>query len=251
MSQEKTLRGSCSCGRNNYLILMPLDATDNVDVYFDDSSESRESSTITLSGPLFIFSTGRSLASPLTAWLKIPLGWYQSHTTSFFPDERHNDIRRIFTPPDAPNSKRVFCGFCGTHLSSWREQPVSEADYLHVTLGSLLGEDLGALEELGLLPDEVSSDIATSEAQSQVVQRDNGSLDRSSREGRIGGVPWFEEMIEGSRLGRTEKTRRGHAKNADGTTRIEWEVSEFTDEGSGTPRAKRKYDDDRDTPMRE
>lgn len=40
------LRGSCSCGRNQYLIRIPDDVTDHAEVYFDDSSDNRTSISI-------------------------------------------------------------------------------------------------------------------------------------------------------------------------------------------------------------
>lgn len=51
----------------------------------------------------------------------------------------------------------------------------------------------------------------------------------------VRGSPWFEEMIEGSRLGRLRR-RRGGQSSSDGSTRVDWEVTEFdsgeADEGS-------------------
>lgn len=42
MSRERPLRGSCNCGRNRYVVVVPEDATERAEVYFDESSESRE-----------------------------------------------------------------------------------------------------------------------------------------------------------------------------------------------------------------
>lgn len=56
------------------------------------------------------------------------------------------------------------------------------------------------------------------------------------------GIPWFQEMVEGSELGRI-KRRRGGETSADGSTRIEWEVVEIgrdDGEGDATSTAKRK-----------
>jgi hypothetical protein len=39
-------------------------------------------------------------------------------------------------------------------------------------------------------------------------------------------------MIEGSRLGRTGRTRRGAGMSADGSTTVEWEITEWVDDGS-------------------
>ena len=57
---------------------------------------------------------------------------------------------------------------------------------------------------------------------SSVMRRDEG------REAR--GMPWFEEMVEGSELGRI-KRRRGGETSPDGSTRIEWEVVEIGGDG--------------------
>jgi len=88
----------------------------------------------------------------------VPLTWYESSTFAFFGDETHATIRRCYTSPNDQSSKRYFCGFCGTPLSYWSEEPPSEADYISLTLGSLAGSDLQDLEELGLLPKEATED---------------------------------------------------------------------------------------------
>lgn len=193
----------------------------------DTVSQSRQTTT---ARHVLTISQGRSQAAPLTAWLRVPLSAFQSYTTSFFPDETHSDIRRTFTPEDEPYAKRNFCGYCGTHLTYWTEQPSSESDFLSVTVGSLRGEDLRNLEELGLL----SEDAPTSSISSQVPDSSsNGTINRTETQGTTDGLPWFEEMIEGSRLGRVSKIRRGVGRSADGSTTVEWEVTEWTDDGSG------------------
>ncbi|KAL2423526.1 hypothetical protein ABEF94_010677 [Exophiala dermatitidis] len=185
----------------------------------------------------------RSQATPLTAWLRVPLDWYFSSTQAFFPDETHSSIRRTFTPLHAPHTQRVFCGYCGTHLSYWTEQPRSEADYMNVTLGSLLSRDLHALQDLDLLPEELElEDVQPTSAQRSLVQApteqtivtqdENNGLTRTQRTGRSGGLAWFEELLEGSRLGRTQNIRRGVGVSPDGFTSVEWEISEYIDDGT-------------------
>ncbi|KAI9877482.1 MAG: hypothetical protein M1830_003779 [Pleopsidium flavum] len=219
MSRERPLRGACSCGRNQYLIVVPQDSTASARVLFDDSSEHR-----------------RHQASPLTAWLRVPLSWYHSTTYSLYPDETHAAIRRAFTPTHAPHTKRYFCGFCGTPLTYWSEQPREESEFLSVTLGSLLGEDLRELEELGLLQEDSLNGDGQRTASGSVVKRSEGS--------ESVGLPWFQELVEGSQLGRIGTSRRGGGVSADGRTRVEWEILEFgdgvhgSDGGIGT--AKRK-----------
>lgn len=183
----------------------------------------------------------------------MPIAWYQSHTRSYYPDETHSTIRRTFTPLHAPHCKRIFCGFCGTPLTYWTEEPVSESDYLQVTVGSLLGDDIRALEDLDLLPQDVEVDTLTqadapaNTDQDKVVTSTSNATTRTERSGTTGDLPWFEEMISGSALGRTQRTRRGMGMSADGTTRVEWEVTEIgagdDDSDSGTGRGKRKIGD--------
>ncbi|PWY90057.1 hypothetical protein BO70DRAFT_359046 [Aspergillus heteromorphus CBS 117.55] len=268
MTDIEPLRGSCQCGRNQYQIRLPDDVTDHAHVYFDASRDNR-----------------RFHASPLTAWLRVPLTWYQSHTQSYFPDETHNTIRRIFSPHHAPHTQRVFCGYCGTPLTYWRDEPREEAEYMSVSIGSLHGDDQRMLEDLDLLPPEspsVSSDeeaeeegegsddeededneegeeeddeekgfgrpkrarqvVVTPAAASQDVPPSNvviprgTELSRSYRHGTLGGIPWFEELIDGSRLGRLMKTRRGVGVSDDQSTSFEWEVTEWTSGESGARR---------------
>lgn len=210
---------------------------------------------------------GRSQATPLTAWLRVPLPWFSSSTQALFPDESHSSIRRTFTPLHAPHSQRIFCGYCGTHISYWTEHPPAEAEYLSITLGSLSNNDLHALQELDLLPDDVvNQDIqpntilpssspavqppVPSQPAEQMQQRGQTVM-HSHRTGRLGAISWFEELLEGSRLGRSHNTRRGHGLSADGSTKVEWEVSEYFDNGTEEPESsqatptgsKRKIDD--------
>ncbi|CAI7598981.1 unnamed protein product [Penicillium glandicola] len=225
------LRGSCSCGRNEYQINIPDDVTDHAEVYFDSSRDNR-----------------RFHGTPLSAWLRVPLGWYQSHTQSFFPDESHSSIRRTFSPRHAPQTQRVFCGYCGTPLTFWTEDPLEESNFMSVTIGSLLAEDQRALEDLRLLPEvdeeapragiSTSSDLAlASETPSSSVivpsANETPNISRSLQHGRTGGIPWFEEMVEGSRLGRLMRSRRGMGISDDQSTSIQWEFSEWHDDGTG------------------
>ncbi|OAX84730.1 hypothetical protein ACJ72_00896 [Emergomyces africanus] len=243
MDSDRTLRGSCSCGRIQYAIVIPRSSVTQAEVYFDTSSDRR-----------------RNQAAPLTAWLRVPLDWYQSSTISYFPDETHSAIRRTFIPPNAPHSQRHFCGFCGTPMSYWSEEPPEEAEFLSVTIGSLSSGDQGALEDLDLLPADVDTDVesgsAAATATTTATSAGTGSPAPPSwassvstqpaprsvephmsvvthRFGVINGIPWFEEMIQGSRLGRVGKRRRGVGISADSSTRVEWEMSEWHDDGSG------------------
>jgi hypothetical protein len=178
------------------------------------------------------------------------LQWYNLYTESFFPDETHTSIRRSFSPRHAPETQRVFCGFCGTPLTVWTEEPHEEADFMSVSIGSLFSEDQRALEDLDLLPgdfdeeedeDQVEAEVSGSfttpplGTSSVVVPSFTGTghISRNFQHGRAGGIPWFEEMVEGSRLGRLMRSRRGMGVSDDQSTSIEWEVSEWHDDGSG------------------
>lgn len=131
---------------------------------------------------------------------------------------------------------------------------------MNITLGSLRRRDILALEDLDLLPDniELGGSAASGSADDRVVTQDapfaeqpttpasDDGLVRSSRSGNSGGISWFEDMIEGSQLGRHSKSRQGHGTSADGTNTISWEVSEYYEGGDDTEQptagSKRKAD---------
>ncbi|KAI0840631.1 hypothetical protein F5Y06DRAFT_244571 [Hypoxylon sp. FL0890] len=214
MSLGRPLRGSCYCGRNQYIVQIPSGASEAAQILFDTTTAHRLSS-----------------ATPFPAFLRVPLSWYHSEIFPFFPDETRTNIRRIYSHPTEQSAMRQFCGYCGTPLSYWSEQPRSEADYIRLTLGSLLSEDLRDLEDLGLIPDESEQDLmgvtptSTSNQESQLIGRD------------ITGIPWFESLILGSRLGNI-RTTKGVEESRDGRIRVEYEVTEWTaddaeDDGEG------------------
>ncbi|KAJ5858654.1 hypothetical protein N7534_003931 [Penicillium rubens] len=210
------LRGSCSCGRIEYQINIPDDVTDHAEVYFDSSRDNR-----------------RFHGTPLSAWLRVPLDWYQSHTQSFFPDESHSSIRRVHSPRHAPQTQRVFCGYCGTPLTFWTEEPIEESNFMSVTIGSLLVDDQRALDDLRLLPRDFDEEAPVPNASSSVIASSytaSPNISRSLQRGRTGGIPWFEEMVEGSRLGRLMRSRRGMGVSDDQSTSIH----EWHDDGTGT-----------------
>jgi len=111
---------------------------------------------------------------------------------------------------------------------------------MDVTLGSLWGESLGVLEGLGWLDDAESSSSSSSSggggseeeeeeetegsaARRRAVLRQSAARSMSNR-----GVPFFEEMLEDSRLGKI-KRRSGAHVGADGST-VEWHVVELDGE---------------------
>lgn len=250
MSDMSELNGGCSCGRNKYTIQIPQNAADGAQVFFDSSNVHRMSigrisyhfRTFKRSqGRLLIPSqTGRSQAAPLSAWLRVPLSWYHSTTYAFFDDESHNIIRRSYTPPSEQHAKRGFCGFCGTPLSYWTEEPAAHADYISLTLGSLASSDLRDLEELGLLPKEALEDAQNDKQTIESVIPQTEHNDEGEH-----GLPWFDAMVEGSRLGKM-RTSRGRRSVSDGRIKVEWEILEWTaedDDGqTSTATGKRKLD---------
>ncbi|KAI0014027.1 hypothetical protein F4779DRAFT_612834 [Xylariaceae sp. FL0662B] len=207
-NSNRALRGSCYCGRNQYVVQIPGGTSEVAQILFDSNAHHRLSS-----------------ATPLSAFLRVPLSWYHSETFPFFPDESRSSIRRVYSHPAEQSAMRQFCGFCGTPLSYWSEQPRSEADYIQLTLGSLLTEDLHGLDDMGLVPDDSEHDemeivpAPLSGRESQLTGRD------------ITSIPWFESMISGSRLGNMHTTR-GVQESRDGTVRVEFEITEWTGDGA-------------------
>lgn len=121
---------------------------------------------------------------------------------------------------------------------------------MSISIGSLSAQDLRALEELGLLPEDsteeeeveaavvpsTTSSLAPTRGQSSSVVvpslEGSPSISRSFRRGNADGFPWFEELVEGSRLGRIMRSRRGAGVSDDQSASIEWEISEWHDDGT-------------------
>jgi hypothetical protein len=159
----------------------------------------------------------------------------------------------MYSPPSEHHVLRQFCGFCGTPLSFWTEQPRSEADYIQLTLGSLLSQDLRDLEEMGLFDDDSDEDQMALELglelELEPAERTRATapapgLQLIGRE--FTDIPWFDSMMQGSRLGNA-RTSRGVQQSQDGRVRVEWEVSEWTadddtadQEGDSSATGKRK-----------
>ncbi|KAH7037826.1 uncharacterized protein B0I36DRAFT_359466 [Microdochium trichocladiopsis] len=212
MGSQQLLRGSCFCGRNQYVIQIPKDSVESAQVLFDSSPGHRIAS-----------------ASPLSAFIRVPLSWYHSRTFPFFPDETRSGIRRVYSHPAEQHAHRHFCGFCGTPLSYWSESPRREADYIRLTLGSLLTDDLHDLEEMGLIP--VVTDTAEQGKESLVaVGRAYPTAAPTTILRDFTGIPWFDNMLAGSTLGSVQ-TRIGFHEHDNGRVRVEWEVTEWTEGG--------------------
>ncbi|KAL1871290.1 hypothetical protein VTK73DRAFT_2158 [Phialemonium thermophilum] len=239
MSFSRPLRGGCHCGRNRYIVQAPQDATEVARVLFNTDPSHRA-----------------FLSTPLAAFLRVPLDWYRSMTFAFFPDETNAMIRRAYSSPRERHTLRHFCGFCGTPLTYWSENPRSEADYIQLALGSLSSEDLGDLEDMGLIPELDSSpptpapEYIEAEADADIQRSITGSGSSIVRE-TTGGLPWFDSLIAGSKLGNI-RASKGSGQSRDGTVRYEWEIVEYTEDddggdGSSTPQSgKRKLGDRED-----
>lgn len=114
-------------------------------------------------------------------------------------------------------------------MSYWSENPHTEADFINLTLGSLLREDLRDLEDMGLIPEEEDNNDLVRQP-SEVVGR-NTALRQSY------GVPWFDGMVEGTRLGNMRRSQ-GVKQSQDGRVKVEWEIVEYSgngDESAGPP----------------
>ena len=153
--------------------------------------------------------------------LRVPLAHIHSTTCSFFPDETPDMIKRVFTPHQAPHTRRHFCGLCGSLLSHWSEETPEEAEWIYVNIACLRRDSMDLLEEAGVLPSVGSEN-------KEMVQTATGGTKRAADigEGReVRGTPWFEDMIQGSELGRI-KRRKGVGANSDAHTTVEWEITE-------------------------
>ncbi|KAK0709016.1 hypothetical protein B0T26DRAFT_390519 [Lasiosphaeria miniovina] len=241
MSYQRPLRGSCHCGRNRYIIQFPKDTVQSAEVLFNSVPSHRVLQ-----------------ASPLAAFLRVPLQWYHSTTLAFYPDETSSMIHRVYTSPHEQHAMRHFCGFCGTPLSYWSEEPRSEADFIQLTLGSLLPEDLADLGEFGFLSEPDDDDDAQAAAGKMIISprimsprdTDMGMQDdvvgfTSAGRQVVGALPWFDKLTAGSRLG-TLRAHKGYGGNQNGTVRVEWEIVEWTPDDDATSsgrNSKRKLDD--------
>ncbi|KAI9785918.1 MAG: hypothetical protein M1839_008184 [Geoglossum umbratile] len=187
--------------------------TDGLSVWFDGGREHRHYHATPLPTPL----------------LRIPITWYRSFTLPLYPDETPTTIRRV--SPSLPFTLRHFCGYCGTPLSYWRENPTWEKDYISVTLGSLWGGDVKVLEEMGVLPGE-SEESGEEEDEEEVYVLDGD---------------WLGKMVEGSRLARIlTKQKPPHPTQIHRLTTspitssksnitVEWEIMEWSSDDESDP----------------
>ena len=175
--------------------------------------------------------------------------------------------------PALPPTRRQFCGFCGTHLTAWNEL-TEAGDCIDVTLGSLLSESMDRLEALNILPEANDDDdeglvqggyveeenhiprneglvrggyvdeedhIPTNEESMGGVEGPDatGSTQlqasgRTAHRMQSRGMPYFEEIVENSRLGRIKRQKGGHTSQ-DGMTTVQWEVVEMGGDDESMP----------------
>ncbi len=101
------------------------------------------------------------------------------------------------------------------------------------------------LEELGLLPKEAVEDAEhnNEKIESVIHAGDNDATE---------GLPWFESLVQGSRLGNMRRSW-GSRQSGHGRFKVEWEIMEWTegDAGDTSSPAKRKIGevDESDTRM--
>ncbi|SPQ26033.1 94de75f0-3e18-4459-bb08-4e759cf6ff09 [Thermothielavioides terrestris] len=248
MSSERLLHGGCLCGRNRYIVEVPHDAAQSAKVVFSSHPSHRS-----------------SLATPLPAYLRVPLAWYHSATVPLQADETRAQIRRVWssllplprtrtrtrsthphhaqTDPAAAaahyyTAQRHFCGFCGTPLAYWSEAPRGEADFIQLALGSLSPRDLVDLEELGVVPGSEGEEGRMKRMMMMIIGVTAAEVIR----GTVGAVPWFDALTEGSRLG-TLRRAKGKGANRSGTVRVEWEIVEWTEDDAAESPRKRKIED--------
>ena len=97
----------------------------------------------------------------------------------------------------------------------------------------------------------------------QLRKRTGSAVKGSDNEMILRGAPWFEDLVENSRLGTLRRRKGGHTSK-DGSVTIEWEVAEWESGGinddddddetvsgvQGTGKRKFKGDGDADVSMR-
>ena len=121
-----------------------------------------------------------------------------------------------------------------------------------MTLGSLLNESIDRLEALDIISDTTEDDeglvkggtideedhIPTNEESMRGVDGPGAGAATSqhsvARSMQNRGLPYFEEMVENSRLGRIKRQKGGHTSR-DGRTTVQWEVVEIGGDDGSTP----------------
>lgn len=129
---------------------------------------------------------------------------------------------------------------------------MGEADFISLTLGSLVDEDLREMEDLGLIPNIAAQDAQTQKAvetttlnagsasgpglQSVGQQVQQRSSPENGERGISEDLPWFESMLEGSVLGQLTRSRRisrARTTREIGGVQVDWEIIEWTNHPTG------------------
>jgi len=89
---------------------------------------------------------------------------------------------------------------------------------------------------LGLLPKEATEDVESNKKEENVTYA-GSLLNGDANEG----LPWFETMVQGSKLGNVRRSW-GSRQSGNGGIKVEWEIMEWTDENGdeNTSPGKRK-----------
>lgn len=104
-----------------------------------------------------------------------------------------------------------------------------------MNLNSLKHESVERLEEAGFLSGLADEEVGKPHSGSNQATH----ITRMGEGREVQGVPWFEEMVEGSELGRVR--RRGGGRSSDGKTIVEYEITEFESGDGDTTTGKRKH----------
>ncbi|EME82872.1 uncharacterized protein MYCFIDRAFT_203430 [Pseudocercospora fijiensis CIRAD86] len=259
MAHLNRLVGACACERNYYNITFPPESASLAQVFFDNSNSSRRATAAPVTAWLRV---------PLDWYSSATFAHFPDESHASIKRTFHTPTsNRILAP-----TRRQFCGYCGTTLTAYNEAQQARGysgrdDTLDVTLSSLLNESLARLESLKILPDNDSDQDSVRSQTEDLVK--GGSVDDEdhipTNEDRPGGVdapptgattvpvrtsqqraaaphrmhsrgvPYFEEMIEHSRLGRIKRQRGGEISR-DGTSSVQWEIVEIGGE-EPTPNA--------------
>ncbi|KAM3425202.1 hypothetical protein BST61_g7159 [Cercospora zeina] len=251
------LFGGCSCERNQFVISIPRAARHEAQVFFDNTSASRRAHA----APVVAF-----LRVPLDFYHSVTYAQFDNESHSSIKRTYNTPATRPGFPPTRRQfcgfcGTNLTAWNEALHSSS-PHGANNSLDYLDVTLGSLFSESLDKLEALSITPgsdsdgeeqDEEEGSREGTDAglrqtrleeeerhhrqqeQQQVTATTDGipipvrtSRTTNQQLHRLSdrGVPYFEEMIQNSRLGRMIRRQVGGQTSRDGTSSVQWEVIE-------------------------
>ena len=79
---------------------------------------------------------------------------------------------------------------------------------------------------------DVSTGVMTTQEDKSIQQQRQSLKDAKRNEMAIRGAPWFEDLVENSKLGTLRRRKGGHTSK-DGSVSVEWEVAEWESSGDG------------------